>query len=899
MSSSQEVTRRTSFGEHWPTWIVVHHLLSASLVRELLEAAVSVASGGRFELGDLVDEKAAGDGSDLDMWALRLKPLENKFGRHLQEFVRAIVWQGDASYPLDPDWPEPDRSAIQLIAAAELVSSTDLSHGLQLTELPGSPPQLGPFLECLRSTRELTSTPASQADTALALCQRHFPDAPLRALVIKHLGDLLVDAESWVSAETFYVAAAACADAIPDGPWHELRACLSEAVSLSIAAVRRAVKGPAEALELLRKIERQARQEGSWTGMANVAEDLMEASFSTDAFEKAGDIRVAVLFSPTIATEHHLSRALENWHERRYDDAYRWFWAVLRRQIALGALRTARYTKSLYGRCLIEGAHASFERMREMKSIRLGIRMLIESGAPKSAEYVEWSDNVVASAIDRSMIEFALSRTTIAPGYEAQRVSVLLILMTKWAEKLQVEGEETARYIISTISNFARSEQTSLFSNKEVRGDALKALLKIAHSNPEYCKLAPAEVISAAFDGLRDGSPISQSDALKVADEYADAIEIDRLLDFTEATIALLAANPFGNIVTGPAISYLHGFYHRPDAARYTVLRERIAKALLDVTAANPTQASYLAVLKGLDPTHANELSDPSRVQSVVATIRENAMATNSSAAASNADALLRAARLVGWDAVESALVSLHQIVSSAVNGRTAPSFSAAYRPLMSFASQSTSLVELYPKERDQLSEHYESIVDSLLLMWRKARNEPLIFSGFAIPRPTAPNQTIVHNWTFASLFFSRGGNRESEMREAIASAAENPELKEAIAVALAVEATGDTINSTSVENPELQTRGAFYAALGRKLIATAEMPEDARHEPVKVMIEQCYRMGPKGEDAAVFLMARSLGIATGLTSEATTYARKLENDKSLRLSLGPLFASLTKQGGS
>lgn len=898
MSSSQDATRRTSFADHWPTWIVVRHLLSASLVRELLEAAVSVASDGRFALGDLVDDKAAGDGSALDMWALRLKPVEDKFGRYLQEFVRAIVWQGDARYPIDPDWHEPDRSAIQLIAAAELVSSTDLSHGGQLADLPGSAPQLAPFLECLRSTRELASTPASQADSALALCRRHFPDAPLRALVIKHLGDLLVDAECWASAETYYVAAAASAGAIPDGPWRELRAYLSEAVSLSIAAVRRAVAGPTAALESLREIEARARQEGSWTGLANVAEDLFDASFSAGVFENVRDLRVAVLFSPTMATEHHLARAFENWHERRYDDAYRWFWAVLRRQIALGAARTARYTKSLYARCLIEGAHARFESVREVETIRLGIRMLIESGAPKSAEYVEWSDNVVASAIDRSTIDFALSATTTAPGYEAQRISVLLILMTKWTEKLQVEGEDTARHIISTISHYARKGQTSPYSDNNVRAGALKALLKIAQSNPEFCALAPAEVMSAALHGLRDGSPISQGDALKVAAEYAGAIEVDHLVEFTEATIELLAANASnsaGTIVAGPALSYLHELYRRPDATSYTALRERVAKTLLDLTRANAAQAAYLAVLQGLDPAHANELSDPSRLQSIIAALRENAMATNSSAAASNAAALLDAAGLVGWDAVESALVSLSRIISSAVNGRPAAAFGSAYRPLMSLARHLPTLGEVYPSHHEAIDKYCREILDNLIAMWRRSRDEPLIFRGFAIPLPTVPNRTIVHNWAFGSLFFSRMGKGESEMRQAITTAAENSELKEALAVAFAVEAPVDVLGPPPSDKAEMQTRGAFYAALGRKLIAIAAMPEDARPAPIRAMLEQCYRMGPKGEDAAVFLMALSLGIVAGSTPEATNYGRRLENDRSLRLSVGPLFMRLSE----
>ena len=900
MTSSRVSSRRDFFADHWPTWIVVRHLLSASLVRELLEAAVSTASNSRFALSDLIDEKAAGNGSALEIWALRLKPLEDKLGRYLQEFVRAIVWQGDARYPIDPDWPEPDRSTIQLIAAAGFVSSADLSHAVEPADLPGSAPQLAPFLECLGITKEVASRPASTPDAALALCLHHFPDAPLRAAVIKHLGDLLVDAECWVSAENYYVAAATSAGAIPEGPWQELRECLSEAIAMSMAAVRRAIAGPAEALESLKEIEAQARQEGSWIGLANVAEDLFDASFSARAFENLHDLRVAVISSPRMATEHHLSRAFENWHERRYDDAYRWFWAVLRRQIALGAARAARYTKSLYARCLIEGAHAKFGSMREVENIRLGIRMLIESGAPRSAEYVEWSENVVASAIDRSTIDFAVSAATTAPGYEAQRVSVLLILMTKWTEKLQVEGEETARHIISTISRYARSGHTSLFSDHNVRAGALKALLKIAQSNPEFCALAPIEVMSAALHGLSDGSPITQGDALKVAAEYAGAIEIDHLVEFTEATIELLGANASnlpGNIVAGPAVSYLHDFYHRPDATGYTTLRKRAAKTLLELTRANAAQAGYLAVLQGLDPAHANELSDPSQLQGVIATLRENAVSTNSSSAAFSAAALLDAAGLVGWDAVESALISLSQVISSAVNGRPAAAFGSAYMPLMSLARQLPKLAQVYPSHHEALDEYWRKILDGLVAMWRRSRDEPLIFGGFAIPLPTVANRTIVHNWAFASLFFSRMAKGESEMRRAINTAAENSELKEALAVAVAVEAPVDISSPPRSDMAELQTRGAFYAALGRKLIATAAMPEDARHAPVGAMVKQCYRMGPKGEDAAVFLMALNLGIATGSTPEAANYGRRLENDHSLRLSVGPLFTKLTKQG--
>ena len=62
----------------------------------------------------------------------------------------------------------------------------------------------------------------------------------------------------------------------------------------------------------------------------------------------------------------------------------------------------------------------------------------------------------------------------------------------------------------------------------------------------------------------------------------------------------------------------------------------------------------------------------------------------------------------------------------------------------------------------------------------------------------------------------------------------------------------------------------------------------------MKALLDQCFRLGPRGIDAAVFLFAKEyqLDDITG-NPEYPNYAKRLENNRELRLALTPILASV------
>ena len=85
----------------------------------------------------------------------------------------------------------------------------------------------------------------------------------------------------------------------------------------------------------------------------NAIPDFLSAAYTSEESWSSPDTRVSVLFAPQLLDAHNLSTALRSSADQDYSDTYRWFWAVLRRQIALGSATYSRHTKGYYGRCII------------------------------------------------------------------------------------------------------------------------------------------------------------------------------------------------------------------------------------------------------------------------------------------------------------------------------------------------------------------------------------------------------------------------------------------------------------------------------------------------------------------------------------------------------------------
>jgi hypothetical protein len=171
------------------------------------------------------------------------------------------------------------------------------------------------------------------------------------------------------------------------------------------------------------------------------------------------------------------------------------------------------------------------------------------------------------------------------------------------------------------------------------------------------------------------------------------------------------------------------------------------------------------------------------------------------------------------------------------------------------------------------------------------AKDRPLLFAPFSLPPATRPNPVIVHNWAFASILFAESLQQGDRLLVALAAAATEPVLADPIALARATRSVAG--DETKVAPAEIRTenRDAFYSVLGRRLVALQKADEDNGREICKALLDQSFRQGPRYLDAAVFLSASRLNLAAYVTqTDRSDYMKRLENDRDLRLALGPIL---------
>src|SRR4051812_22183838 len=119
-------TRLAQFTQ-WPLhWVVVRHFLSADLMEELSRALVSVASNGVLSFDALFESVQSAGLSALTCFILRPTPIDEPFGRCLQEVVRTIVWQSDQTVSFsDQGIKKEDAEFLREINIALTLSAID------------------------------------------------------------------------------------------------------------------------------------------------------------------------------------------------------------------------------------------------------------------------------------------------------------------------------------------------------------------------------------------------------------------------------------------------------------------------------------------------------------------------------------------------------------------------------------------------------------------------------------------------------------------------------------------------------------------------------------------------------------------------------------------------------
>ena len=900
MSSDTRTKRLAHFKDYHLLWVAVHHFLSADLIEELSDAVIATASEGTLTLGELFETLRTEGTPALVSWAIRPRETSRTLGKYLQRLVRGLVWQhDDAPRIYGENVEKAEVSVMEALEAAYLLGYVDLQHEAVLAQYHRkAPPQLEALLNgmielraCARSSADASIGIANSATSSLEM--------PLKAVVVKHLADLSADMGQWDVAKLLYLHTESLLSEYVDASWVDFVHALKAMTVLSCASATRELSGVKEAADKLVKATDSSTIECDLMLLANGTSDALNAiSESLDRVDVWRDTRVAVSRSPQLLGSLNLSVAFEHWADKKYDDAQRVFWAVLRRQLALGTATSTRVTKSYFGRCVIDSLEAGLAKQRYSDRFFLGVRLLVESGDANVADQTNWTEQLVQVYVDVASVAATVGLADVARGSTLERRLVTIALLKRWLVVLAPDASSIAADMLSFLAECARDGEGSLFTHRDLGGAGLRALAEVAKVRPEFRQLIGDRVADAVIERLK-GHFSSITVALESVLGYLDALGRDALYRLIDAILDMLE-NPQTSVpwpLVRSATDVLISPAVKEMSDRDRQIGKRVTSTIVRLSIEQETEnARLLFILSDLTPDLAKEEIGAEKLGTIVGEVRKRALVTNSSNAIYNVMALFIAPWASHLEGIRDAFKSLLGILESAAAGRPSISFAGSYSALLLLAEKKDVIARDLPQPPAEFADQLDKVFIALIHVWESVKDVPLLFNSFALPAPTAPNLTLVHNWTFASIGFARALEREHEMVLAMAAAAQMPELADTIALARAIRGPANMTEPFDARSIGAEKRDAFYGALGQRLVLMRTLPSASREDLTKILLDRCLRLGPQGLDAGIFAAAFEVGVQIKTEkSDFASYRSRLDNDRHLRISLMPMLNGLAE----
>lgn len=895
--------RMISFGSDAPAWAALSHFLSAGLVRELCAAAIDATSDGTIKLGDLCIEQMSGAPPHLATWTIRLKPGQEGLASYLQNVLRVLTWQSDATVHYDDSRiPEAFRERCRTIASALELAAVDFTS---IAYWLAKPEGGSVSLNLIGKAIGLVAAIGDQADLATirtadeALAPL---DPALRIVATKHLGDLALDADRPSLAGAFYGTTQRLCEGLSDPSWSEFVEAVADMTLQSLATVSgmtgslkttQAMLGAVQVPETL--VTRPLLALNAGLAAMHAAHQSREGLFFSD-------LRACVLDTPLLQSSHDLGAPLDHWANRKFTDAHRRFWAALRRLNALGGATLSSEAMALYGRSIFDELYEQIGRHRRPESFELALRLVISSGRDGAVGPEASREDLVDAYVTLEVISLATEVAQRHAGVRRERLNVLVKLFIAWLGTLSAEKEHLARLLIDAIAKLAQEPPgDSFIQGHSLPKTSLAAIKDIARKRPEFVQ--PASRIIA--DAILAGFATKQFDltvaGLEAAVYCAVALAPDDLARLAHVTLSILEDGPPSESawpIVSPAITFISCDEVRALWAENSEFGSRCAQTILRHGLGATTESTrLLALLEDIVPYLDAPVVKDERIQEVVRAVRESALKSNHSGVTGNIGVLFATPALAGRDGINDAVRGLIVLLGTATTQRHNIAIATAYQPLSTLTYQLDTIADtlsLSPSDVDAL---LDPIVSALEQFWRAARQNALLFAPFAIPLPTAPNVITVQNWAFVTLGFARRAGAFDRLSKVVEEAADNDQLASPIALAKAVRMTAGDPIALDPDAIRLERREPFYAALGERLTYIAALPpsEDTTRV-VAALVERCLILGPDGLDAGVFVIALRQDAIDLPNAAVKGYRQRLERNRALMQGLFPLFRSLTTQ---
>jgi hypothetical protein len=490
------------------------------------------------------------------------------------------------------------------------------------------------------------------------------------------------------------------------------------------------------------------------------------------------------------------------------------------------------------------------------------------------------------------------STTNVLQATRDERIGVAIELIHGWSLVFPVEEVSLAETMLRFVAEIGTHSQTSFATYLNIGGRCIEVLRDLAEKRPEFRAGVASDIVPLVLSKIGKGTFWkARSDALNLASLYLGVLKPEDITAIVSVVLSQLdtidpARDDWPTVQ--PSLDLILSQEVQTISKEDQELGRRIVSTVLRFGLNQKTEhVRLLYYLYRFDLASVHEEPARTQLQEVILEVRKQALTVNASNSVSNICALLLASSAAGRGGIEDALEAIRLILETALGSRPHVSMSlpVAYNAFIILADRQDQIASDILMGADKFRERLNSLLDLIFKVWDIAKNNPLIFAQFSIPPPTKPDPVIVHNWAFGSIALAKSLGQFERIQSALDLAAEVPPFKDPIAAARAVRlASGErgTLNPAVIRS---ESAGAFYAALGQRLIFLRDLTPYEREGILEALLDQSLRFGPNGLDAAVFLAAGEHKIVGRQDSLACIeYLKRLENNRHLRLSLMPFL---------
>jgi len=894
--------RTEHFKANCLAWSALHHFLPVYLLRELSHVLVETISENKLQFRQIFEEDLIIGQESLASWAVRPITVTESLAQYIQRRIRYFIWTNDgdvyyersAQQAADTVNPGSLEDAVRL-GRADLGVLNQLDHQFDFS----AQDSISKLYAAMKIARELSLAPDNHPNLRELLELSDSVAMPLGVVILKHLGDLFADSDRWSIALVLYEASYSRLGEPPEC-WRDYLEILRGITTQSIATALRTTRGAAAAASyLVPKVDATALIE-SPLFLLNASHDAFMAEiYASGTFRYGPDRRAAILLNPLLLKSMDLSTALESSNDGKYDDAHQQFWSVLRRQIALGSVIDIRMTQAYYAKSIFDALDKKAERDLNRGSFAMGIRLLVQSGQSDLTEKIRWNETFVRAYIDDDAFDLVKATANIVETTRNERIGVAIELIHGWSLVLPIELASLAETMLRYVAETGTISPTSFAAYQNIGGRCVEVLRDLAEKRPEFRAGVAADIMSLVLSKIGKGVFWkARSDALKLASLYLGVLRPEGVAAIVSVVLSELdTIDPARDdwAIVQPSLDLILSEEVQSLSKEDQELGRRIVSTVLRFGLNQKTEhVRLLYYLYRFDLASVHEEPTRTQLQEVILEVRKQALTVNASNSMNNICALLLASSVTGKDGIEDALEAIRLILESAVGPRphVSLSFPIAYNAFIILAERQEKIASDILISVDKFREKLDPLMDLIFKVWNVAKNNPLIFAQFSLPPPTKPDPVLIHNWAFGSIALAKSLGKFERMQSALDVAAEVSSLKDSIAAARAVRlASGEqgTLDPAVIRS---ESTGAFYGALGQRLIFLRDAAPDVREKIIEALLDQCLRFGPNGLDAAVFLAAGEPRISNRRSSPTCNdYLKRLDNNRSLRLSLMPFLA--------